>query len=471
MLTKCFNYLFRRIKSDGFKSFIHFFATFSGIFLIMTVMILQILSYGVYSNVDSSLKMAATKTNSYLEMEMLKRELFLTSEVDQNNTTTIYQAYDTKESTAETPDSSGSKKEPKKKSKIEDAPHDLSVAANTSVLVLDKNGKVLNVVDKFSSLSNLPIDKNNIDVISKGSAQNYFDQTEKYRLITVKVDNSLYPDAKYLVIAINTTQLEEATERYVKLIVIMMSFFWLLSVAASMYLAKWSRRPIQESLEKQKAFVENASHELRTPLAVIQNRLEVLFRKPESTILDNSENIASSLDEVRNMRLLTTNLLNLARRDDGIKPEIETLEPAFFDTVFTNYAMIAEESEKGFTAQNQVGRSIQTDKTLLKQLMTILFDNAIKYTEDDGQVTFTVRTNDRHLYITVADNGPGIADEDKKKIFDRFYRVDKARTRQKGGFGLGLSLAQQIVLALKGTIVVKDNHPKGTIFEVKITGV
>ena len=471
MLTKFFNYLFRRIKSDGFKSFIHFFATFSGIFLIMTVMILQILSYGVYSNVDSSLKMAAAKTNSYLEIEMLKREFFLTSEVDQNNTTTIYQAYDNKESTAETPDSSGSKKEPKKKSRIEDAPHDLSVAANTSVLVLDKNGKVLNVVDKFSSLSNLPIDKNNIDVISKGSAQNYFDQTEKYRLITEKVDNSLYPDAKYLVIAINTTQLEEATERYVKLIVIMMSFFWLLSVAASMYLAKWSRRPIQESLEKQKAFVENASHELRTPLAVIQNRLEVLFRKPESTILDNSENIASSLDEVRNMRLLTTNLLNLARRDDGIKPEIETLEPAFFDTVFTNYAMIAEENEKGFTAQNQVGRPINTDKTLLKQLMTILFDNAIKYTEEDGHVTFTVRTNDRHLYISVADNGPGISDSDKKKIFDRFYRVDKARTRQKGGFGLGLSLAQQIVLALKGTIVVKDNQPKGTIFEVKITGV
>lgn len=236
-------------------------------------------------------------------------------------------------------------------------------------------------------------------------------------------------------------------------------------------MAKWLRRPIQESLEKQKTFVENASHELRTPLAVIQNRLESLFCKPESTILDNSENIAYSLDEVRKMRLLTTNLLNLTRRDDGIKPEIETLDSPFFDKVFTNYATIAEENEKGFTAQNQVGRSIKTDKTLLKQLMTILFDNAIKYTEDDGQVTLTVRTNDRHLYITVADNGPGIADEDKKKIFDRFYRVDKDRTRQKGGFGVGLSLAQQIVLALKGTIIVKDNQPKGTIFEVKITGV
>ena len=445
MLTKFFNYLLRRIKSDGFKTFIHFFATFSGIFLIMTVMILQILSYGVYSNVDSSLKIAATKSNSYLEMEMLKRELFVTSEVDQNNTTTIYQTYDTKGSLEQPKTSENNQDSKKKKSKMEDAPHDLSVAANTSVLVLDKYGKVLNTVDKFSSLTNLSIDRSNLDIISQGSAQNYFNQTEKYRLITEKVDSSLYPDAKYVVIAINTTQLEEATERYVKLIVIMMSFFWLLSVAASMYLAKWSRRPIQESLEKQKAFVENASHELRTPLAVIQNRLEVLFRKPESTILDNSENIASSLDEVRNMRLLTTNLLNLARRDDGIKPEIETIDPAFFDTVFANYAM--------------------------KQLMTILFDNAVKYTEDDGQVTFTVRTNDRHLYISVADNGPGISDADKKKIFDRFYRVDKARTRQKGGFGLGLSLAQQIVVALKGTITVKDNQPKGTIFEVKITGV
>ena len=184
--------------------------------------------------------------------------------------------------------------------------------------------------------------------------------------------------------------------------------------------------------------------------------------------LDNSENIASSLDEVRNMRLLTTNLLNLARRDDGIKPEIETLEPAFFDTVFTNYAMIAEENEKGFTAQNQVGRPIQTDKTLLKQLMTILFDNAIKYTEEDGEIDFMISATDRNLYLLVSDNGVGISAEDKKKIFDRFYRVDKARTRQKGGFGLGLSLAKQIVDALKGTITVKDNKPKGTIFEVKI---
>jgi len=77
-------------------------------------------------------------------------------------------------------------------------------------------------------------------------------------------------------------------------------------------------------------------------------------------------------------------------------------------------------------------------------------------------------STDRYLIFRVAGKGPGISDEDKKKIFDRFYRVDKARTRQKGGFGLGLSLAKQIVDALRGTISVKDNKPRGTIFEVKI---
>ena len=101
-----------------------------------------------------------------------------------------------------------------------------------------------------------------------------------------------------------------------------MASFWLLSLIASVYLARVSVKPLLESMQKQKSFVENASHELRTPLAVLQNRLENLFRKPEATIMESSESIASSLEEVRNMRFLTTNLLNLARRDDGIKPEI-----------------------------------------------------------------------------------------------------------------------------------------------------
>ena len=131
--------------------------------------------------------------------------------------------------------------------------------------------------------------------------------------------------------------------------------------------------------------------------------------------------------------------------------------------------MIASENDRVFRFENRIHRTIVTDQLLLKQLMTILFDNAVKYTEEDGEIDFVISATDRSLYLLVSDNGVGISAEDKKKIFDRFYRVDKARTRQKGGFGLGLSLAKQIVDALKGTITVKDNKPKGTSFEVKIS--
>ena len=121
------------------------------------------------------------------------------------------------------------------------------------------------------------------------------------------------------------------------------------------------------------------------------------------------------------MRLLTTNLLNLTRRDDGIKPEIETLDSSFFDKVFTNYATIAEESEKGFTAQNQVGRSIKTDKTLMKQLMTILFDNAIKYTPKNSHIVIRTEKRGKQAIVSISDDGNGIADEIKPRIFDMFY--------------------------------------------------
>ena len=168
------------------------------------------------------------------------------------------------------------------------------------------------------------------------------------------------------------------------------------------------------------------------------------------------------------MRLLTTNLLNLARRDDGINPQYGEVESEFFDTTFANYCLIAAENHKVFHSENMVQRPVITDQIFLKQLMTILFDNAIKYTDDDGEISVMAASNDRYLIFRVADNGPGISNEDKKKIFDRFYRVDKARTRQKGGFGLGLSLAKQIVDAFKGTVSVKDNKPKGTVFEVKL---
>ena len=346
----------------------------------------------------------------------------------------------------------------------------VTISSNTEVILLDSNLNQLVTGNRFLGLDRITFNKKDLNHIRQLHIVNSYGQDEVYRVVLteMKID-SVSSNIKYAAVLINTNQLEQTSKNHEQLIVVVMASFWILSILASLYLARVSVKPLLESMQKQQSFVENASHELRTPLAVLQNRLETLFRKPEATIMESSESIASSLEEVRNMKFLTTNLLNLARRDDGIKPEFGEVEPDFFNTTFTNYEMIASENNRVFRFQNRVHRTIITDKLLLKQLMTILFDNAVKYTEEEGDIYFEISTTERSLYLKVADNGIGISATDKKKIFDRFYRVDKARTRQKGGFGLGLSLAKQIVDALKGSISVKDNKPNGTIFEVKIT--
>lgn len=411
----------------------------------MTVIILQIMRFGLYSTVDTNLQNAAYNANDYVARTMKRSDSLQVDDSD-------YESFFA--------DENGSKL----KSALNG-----EMLTNVSVLLYDKKGKILNALDAFLQFGALSysLDEDSIGEIKEEKIKTIFGQNEKYHVLTVKVDDADYPAIKYATFLISVRQLDEANERYVTITITVMVIFWMISILASIYLANWTCKPILESYEKQKAFVENASHELRTPLAVLQNRLEGLFRRPNDTILDNSESIAASLDEVRNMRFLITNLLNLARRDDVLKVDLEMIQPIMFDEVFENYSLIAEESNRIFIGQNLATHPIKSDRVLLKQLMTILFDNAIKYTDEDGVVEFTVKTTERHTFITVADNGIGISDSDKLKIFDRFYRVDKARTRQKGGFGLGLSLAQQIVDALKGTITVKDNTPKGTIFEVR----
>jgi len=433
--------MFNRIRknwyAEDFSYFVRNFGVFTLIFSAMTLIILQVMHSSLYTSVDEKLQILSSKPQDVIQLALDRT----TEDIkDLNN-----------ESVAK----SGDKKP--------------TVSSNTEVILFDENLNQLITGNRFLGLDKITFNKKDLNHIRQLHIQNSFGQDEIYRVLLTEMNfESVSTNIKYAAVLINTSQLEQISQNHEQLIVVVMASFWILSLLASLYLARVSVKPLLESMQKQQNFVENASHELRTPLAVLQNRLETLFRKPEATIMESSESIASSLEEVRNMRLLTTNLLNLARRDDGIKPDLGEVQPEFFNTIFTNYEMIATENHKVFHFENRIKRTIITDKLLLKQLMTILFDNAVKYTEEYGEINFVITATDRNLYLTVSDDGIGIPQADKKKIFDRFYRVDKARTRQKGGFGLGLSLAKQIVDALRGSISVKDNKPHGTIFEVKI---
>ena len=433
--------MFKKLKknwyAEDFSYFIRNFGVFTLIFSAMTLIILQVMHSSLYTSVDEKLLSLSNNPQDIIQLAVNRA----TEDVKDLGSGSVASASDKKP----------------------------NVSSNTEVILLDSNLNQLVTGNRLLGLDRIPFNKKDLKHIRQLHVVNSYGQDEIYRVVLTEMNiDSVSTNIKYAAILINTSQLEQISQNHEQLIVVVMASFWILSILASLYLARVSVKPLLESMQKQKSFVENASHELRTPLAVLQNRLETLFRKPEATIMESSESIASSLEEVRNMKFLTTNLLNLARRDDGIKPEFGEVEPDFFNTTFTNYEMIASENNRVFRFQNRVHRTIITDKLLLKQLMTILFDNAVKYTEEEGDIYFEISTKERSLYLTVADNGIGISAADKKKIFDRFYRVDKARTRQKGGFGLGLSLAKQIVDALKGSISVKDNKPNGTIFEVKI---
>ena len=446
--------------SENFSYFIRYFAVFTLIFGLMTMIIFQLMRSTMYQSSDENFK-------EFLDDPSLIVNFALARGISSDAEVIIEQ---------ETPDASSVA--PKKVEEAPDSgqpfkPSKLRLNSNYHVILYDKDGNIVNDLDTISGLSSIKVDPEQLDEIVEQTVTTAFGDDESYRMITCDISDeesvvAMNLDIHYATILYNTTQIMDSISHYESTVMLVMISFWLISILASIYLARVSLRPLLMSFQKQKDFVENASHELRTPLAVLQNRLESLFRKPEATILESSEKIASSLEEVRNMRILTTNLMNLARRDDGLKPEIGPVAPTYFETIFDNFTLIAEENDRQLIVENRLKGLIYTDKTLLKQVMTILFDNAIKYSEEGGVIRILLDLRDRHLIFSIADDGLGISDADKKKIFDRFYRVDKARTRQKGGFGLGLSLAKQILDILNGSITVKINHPKGSIFEIRL---
>lgn len=450
------------VSTDKFSYFIRYFAVFTLIFGMITVIIFHLMRSTMYQRIDDSLMRVKDAPAMIVG--------FAIARTYDQNVEMVIDSSTTNESSPDT-SSSGKVKEEMPPKSI-GGNHEMKFGANTHVLLYSKNESLLNP-DNFTGLSEFKVDKSSLGEIKEVTIESPFGSEEHYRYISIELseaDLGYYSDYDIAcaTVLINVTQIKSSISTYESTVLIVMISAWLVSIFASIYLSNISMKPILISYQKQKDFVENASHELRTPLAVLQNRLESLFRNPEATILDSSESIGSSLEEVRNMRLLTTNLLNLARRDDGLKADLVEVPASYFDEIFENYSIVAEENGKTLTVNNLIHQTVRTDKVLLKQLLTILFDNAIKYSDEDGVITLTANVKERHLYFTVADNGIGISDSDKKKIFDRFYRVDKARTRQKGGFGLGLSLAKQIIKTLNGHITVRDNKPKGTVFEVRL---
>jgi two-component system sensor histidine kinase CiaH len=334
----------------------------------------------------------------------------------------------------------------------------------------NKDGEIINQ-DQIGTLfyenylQGYKVDTKNIDTITNITINNMYD----FRYLLFE-DTNEDDDIEYTQLMINIDAEETIINNFAKLIIVCSSIFIILSISASYLLSKKMMKPIIQSWNKQTEFVENASHELRTPLTIIQNKLELLLTEPQEKIINKFENIALSLSETRRLSKLTTDLLTLARTDSAetqlVKQAVEI--DSFVQNVCAPYMEIAESQAKHFWLNLNTNVQITADDVRLHQLFVILLDNALKYSRENDSIGVKTYVEDHKVVIEVSDTGFGIKEENIKYIFDRFYREDKARFRETGGIGLGLSIAQWIVTKHDGTITAARNQQKGTTFTVKL---
>lgn len=229
--------------------------------------------------------------------------------------------------------------------------------------------------------------------------------------------------------------------------------------------------PLKAAYEKQRQFAADASHELRTPLAVVMASADLLQNDPSIQSPFLKQVIEDVRDEVKKMTKLVSDLLVVARSDN----KALKIKPSKFDfgAVVAQTARLmqplADQKGVALNAEGLPKVIIQADEQKIRQLVLILVDNAVKYTPSGGHVTVEFHKAEKgKVCLAVSDTGIGISKEDQEKVFDRFYRVDKARSREMGGNGLGLAIAQEIVNLHQGTIRIDSELGKGTTFLVTL---
>lgn len=228
----------------------------------------------------------------------------------------------------------------------------------------------------------------------------------------------------------------------------------------------------QEKEERERRlFVSNVSHELRTPLTSVKSYLEAL---DEGALYEPvaPDFIKVSLNETNRMMRMVTDLLHLSRIDNATSHlDVELINFTAFITFILNRfdKMRSQDQEKKYELVRDypitsVWIEIDTDK--MTQVIDNILNNAIKYSPDGGKITVSMKTTDDQMILSISDQGLGIPKEDLPKIFDRFYRVDKARSRAQGGTGLGLAIAKEIIKQHNGFIWAKSEYGKGSTFTI-----
>lgn len=225
---------------------------------------------------------------------------------------------------------------------------------------------------------------------------------------------------------------------------------------------------LEKSFAQIRQFSSDASHELRTPLTVLKGQSELVLSKTRSKA-EYQEVLSSNLEEINYMSRILEDLLTLSKGDEGvISLEKEPVDLGnIIEEVSRQVEILADEKDIKVILAYLEPVSILGDAHRLKQMVWILIHNAVKFSSRGGEIKITLQDLDDTVYFTIKDKGIGIPEADLPRIFDRFYRVDKARSREDGGSGLGLAICKYIVDRHHGTIDVESQLGEGTKFKLR----
>lgn len=236
----------------------------------------------------------------------------------------------------------------------------------------------------------------------------------------------------------------------------------------SYFMAIRTLKPVEDAMEAQSQFISDASHELRTPLTAIQTSNEVALRKPKLTLAEAKHTLAQNTEDIIRLRQLTDGLLRLAKKDKVTTiPKPISLQEVVAEAM---NQIVSAAQAKQITVNDTVSNTeVLSDQQGLVQVVVNLLDNAVKYSDVKATIELNSSTKGRFAYLHIKDSGMGIRATDLPHIFKRFYRTDRSRSKEKrDGYGLGLSIADELVKQYNGEILVKSTPDEGSTFTVKL---
>ncbi len=275
------------------------------------------------------------------------------------------------------------------------------------------------------------------------------------------------PQAPQRRIEILSQNFNRAKQRIIFQLIIINGVVLIFSAMGSYILSGQTLQPIAKAMKQQKQFISDAAHELKTPLTALQTSLEVnLMEKDISK--QTKKILKENLKDVQNLTSLTQSLLTLASYEENAITLHEVNIHTILHRATELVEPLAQKKHITLTISKMPKRlSVRAHEDLLLQLVLIILDNAIKYTPQKGSIIITCVQKKKHIRVDIQDTGIGIAQQHLPYIFDRFYRVDNARTQSSStGYGLGLSVAKKIVSQLNGDVSVTSEPEKGTIFSL-----